>query len=162
MRFRAAAMAGGTLLVFAAAPAARAQDTKPEAPAPWTCTRPEVPPLPSKPSARDLHDQGLRFRLRTIHCEIDARRRLEPEGQEICYFGPELARISNERYEEIWQAHKGDRAELWHALLAEPEDPNLPPIVIRVTSKSGPNCGSDDDRKLESEASAIQKELNIR
>jgi len=66
------------------------------------------------------------------------------------------------RYEEIRQAHKSDPVELWHALLAEPEDPNLPPIEIRVTSKSGPNCKSDQDRKLEAEASAIQKELNFR
>jgi hypothetical protein len=153
------------LLVAGVALAARADDPKPAAPAPPSagiCTRPEVPPLTRDPSPRDLHDQGLRFRLREIECQIDALARLEPGGQESCYFGPEYARISNQRYEELWQAHKSDPVELWHALLSEPEDPNLPPIELRVTSKSGPNCKSDHDRQLESEAEAIQKELNFR
>jgi hypothetical protein len=97
---------------------------------------------------------------RAIECELEA----PPTSRwpESCYFGPEYARISNERYEEIWQAHKSDPVELWHALLSEPEDPNLPAIELRVTSKSGPNCQSDYERKLESEASAIQKQLNFR
>jgi len=155
------ALSSAGLLVLAAT-TVLAEETKPPKPAPWTCTRPEIPPLPNEPSERDLRDQSLRVRLREIECEIDARNRLEPGGQESCYFGPEFARISNQRYEEIRQAHRGDPVELWHALLREPEDPNLPPIEIRVTSKSGPNCKSDYDRKLEAEANAIQKELNFR
>ena len=162
MRHRAASAIWVVLLVAGAATAARADEAKPAKPAVWVCTRPEVPPLTSDPSPRDLHDQGLRFRLREIECKIDALERLEPGGHESCYFGPEYTRISNPRYEEIRQAHKSDPVELWHALLSEPEDPNLPPIEIRVTSKSGPNCKSDQDRKLEAEASAIQKELNFR
>ena len=163
MRALAALAAGAASLLSITAPtAARAEDPKPKAPAPWTCTRPEVPLLPSEPSARELRDQGLRLRQREIECELDARRRRAPDGVESCYFGPEFARISNQRYEEIRQAHKSDPVELWHALLSEPEDPNLPPIEIRVTSKSGPNCKSDYDRKLEAEADAIQKELNFR
>jgi hypothetical protein len=153
---------GGALLVLVATPTARAQVTRPEPPAAAPCSQPALPPLPSEPSARDLRDQGLRVRLRAIECELEARRRIAPDGTESCYFGPEYARISNERYEEIWQAHKSDPVELWHALLSEPEDPNLPAIELRVTSKSGPNCKSDYDRKLEREAEAIQKELNFR
>ena len=155
-------MLSGALLVLVATPMARAQDTKPKPPSAGPCSQPELPPLPSEPSARDVRDQGLRVRLRVIECELEARRRIAPTGTESCYFGPEYARISNQRYEEIWQAHKSDPVELWHALLSEPEDPNLPAIEIRVTSKSGPNCQSDYERKLESEASAIQKQLNFR
>ena len=162
MRARGAVVTGLALLLAAVSTTARAEDAKPAAPAPWSCTRPEIRPLPSEPSARDLRDRGLRARLREIECEIDARRHVEPGGQESCYFGPEYARISNERYEEIRQKHKSDPVELWHALLSEPEDPNLPPIEIRVTSKSGPNCKSDYDRKLQADADAIQKELNFR
>lgn len=162
MRHRAASAACLALLVAGSALGARADEPKPAKPAPWSCTRPEVPPLPSNPSPRDRHDQSLRFRLRELECKIDALKYLQPEGHETCYFGPEYARISNQRYEEIRQAHKSDPVELWHALLREPEDPNLPPLEIRVTSKSGPNCKSDDERKLEAEASAIQKELNFR
>jgi len=162
MRHRAASAIWVALLIAGAALAARADEAKPAKPAAWVCTRPDVPPLTKNPSARHLHDQGLRQRQREIECELDARRRLTPDGVESCYFGPEWLRISNPRYEEIRQAKKSDPVELWHALLSEPEDPNLPPIEIRVTSKSGPNCKSDQDRKLESEAEAIQKELNFR
>jgi hypothetical protein len=35
-------------------------------------------------------------------------------------------------------------------------------IELRVTSKSRPNCQSDRDRKLDAEATAIQKELSFR
>jgi hypothetical protein len=159
MRRSAATAAWLALLVVAAAPTARAEDAKP---APWTCTRPELSPLPREPTARDLHDHGLRARLREIECELERRRSLGAGALESCYFGPEYARITNERYEEIRQAHKGDPVELWHALLREPEDPNLPPIEIRVSSKSGPNCADDRDRKLEAEADAVLKELNVR
>ena len=162
MRHRAASAIAVALLVAGAASAARADDAKPAKPAAYACTRPEVPPLTGDPSPRDLHDQGLRFRLRELECKIETLRRLEPGGHERCYFGPEYARISNQRYEEIRQAHKSDPVELWHALLREPEDPNLPPIEIRVTSKSGPNCKTDQDRQLEAEVSALQKELNFR
>ena len=162
MRHRTAAATCLALLGATAWQAAAADDAKSPPTAPWTCTRPELPPLPSQPTERDLRDQKLRGRLREIGCEIDGRRRLEPGGQESCYFGPEYARITNQRYEEIWQAHKADPVELWHALLSEPEDPNLPPIEIRVVSKSGPNCKSDYDRKLEAEEEALQKELNFR
>ena len=162
MRFAAQWMTGFALLILLAPTAARAQEVKPVPPSAGTCTRPELPRLPSAPTARDLHDQGLRARLREIECEIEARARLAPGGQQSCYFGPEFVRISNERYEEIRQAHKSDPVDLWHALLSEREDPNLPAIEIRVTSKSGPNCKSDRDRLLEDEANAMQKELNIR
>ncbi|MEX2205026.1 MAG: hypothetical protein WEF50_02225 [Myxococcota bacterium] len=162
MRQRSASALGLALLVAGATLAARADEPKPAKPAPWSCTRPQVPPLASNPSPRDQHDQTLRFRLREIECKMDALKHLQPDGQETCYFGPEYARISNQRYEEIRQEFKHDPVELWHALLREPEDPNLPPLEIRVTSKSGPNCKSDADRKLEAEASALQKELNFR
>lgn len=153
---------GAALISSLPAPAARAQDAKPAPASVWTCTRPEVAPTSSDATPRDVRDHDLRVRLRTIECELDGRRRIAPDGNESCYFGPEYARISNERYEEIRQAHQTDPVELWHALLSEPEDPNLPPIEIRVTSKSGPNCQSDRDRKLEIEAGEIQKELNFR
>ncbi len=162
VRFLAALLTGSAVLGWVAAPAARAQDAKPAKPSVWTCTRPEVAPTSSDASPRDVRDHALRVRLRAIECELDGRRRIAPDGNESCYFGPEYARISNARYEEIRQTHLTDPVELWHALLSEPEDPNLPPIEIRVTSKSGPNCQSDRDLKLEAEANAIQKELNFR
>lgn len=162
MRFPAALLTGSVWLILVAAPLARAQDAKPAPPSVWTCTRPEVSPTSSEATPRDVRDHALRVRLRTIECELDGRRRIAPDGNESCYFGPEYARISNERFEEIRQAHLADPVELWHALLSEPEDPNLPAIELRVSSKSGPNCQSDHDRKLEVEADAIQKELNFR
>ena len=162
MRFHAAILIGAALHSSITTPAARAQDAKPAPPAVGLCTRPEVPPTSSEATPRDLRDHALRVRLRTIECELDGRRRVSPDGIESCYFGPEYARISNERYEEIRQAHRSDPVELWHAILSEPEDPNLPAIEIRVVSKSGPNCQSDRDRKLEAEANAIQKDLNFR
>lgn len=150
------------LLILFAAPPALSEDTPPEKPAVWVCSRPEVPPLPSQPTARDVYDQNLRHRLRARECEIESRRRSEPNGTESCYFGPEFVRITNERYEEIRQAHKADPVELWHAILSEPEDPNQPPIEIRITSKSGPTCKSDYDRELQDEVDALTKELNVR
>jgi len=162
MRITARFVAAGALFVVLSAPSARAQDAKPVPPTAGTCTQPELSPLPTAPTARDLHDRGLRARLRDVECEIEARARLAPGGVETCYFGPEFVRISNERYEEIRQAHKSDPVDLWHALLTEPEDPNLPAIEIRVTSKSGPNCKSDRDRQLEDEADALHKALNVR
>ncbi len=154
------------LALVSALPPSRslAEDAKP-APkprAPFVCTRPQLTPLPADATPRDLHDQKLRARLREVECELDFRRSAGADGSESCYFGPEFTRISNQRYEEIRQAHKGDPVELWHALLREPEDPNLPPIEIRVTSKSGPNCRDDRDRALEAEANALHKELNFR
>jgi hypothetical protein len=160
---RALPVACTALLVTASALAARGEDAKP-APkrAPFVCTRPQLEPLPSDATPRDRHDRGLRARLREVECELEFRKHTAAGAGESCYFGPEFTRISNQRYEEIRQAHKSDPVELWHALLREPEDPNLPPIEIRVTSKSGPNCGSDRDRQLEAEANALQKELNFR
>lgn len=163
MRAHAALAAGAASLLSIAAPiSARAQDQKPKPPPAWTCTRPEVPALPSEPTERDLRDQPLRQRLRALQCELDTRRHLAPERQESCYFGPETVRISAKRYDEIRAAHKDDPVELWHALLSEPEDPTARPIEARVMSKSGPNCGDDRDRVLEDEIDAIQKELNFR
>ncbi len=162
MRFRVALCNVGALLLLGAAEPARAQVADAKPPASKICTIPDVPPLPSQPTARDVQDQSLRHRLRSVECELEARRRIDPEGMESCYFGPEFVRISNERYEEIRQAHKADPVELWHALLSEPEDPNLPAIEIRITSKSGPTCKSDHDRKLEDEIDALTKELNVR
>jgi len=162
LRRAAVCALGGASLLLLAATISHADEEKPAPRAPWSCTRPQVPPLPSEPTARDVRDHGLGTRLRTVQCELDMRRHLEPAGTESCYFGPEYARISNQRYDELRSAHKDDPVELWHALLAEPEDPNLPAIELRVSSKSGPNCKSDYERKLESEADALQKELNFR
>ena len=152
----------GALLLLAAAAPAPAQDAAPKPTSPVVCSAPEVAPLPDPPTERDLRDHALRHRIRSKECELEARRRADPEGMQSCYFGPELVRISNERYEEIRQAHKADPVELWHAILSEPEDPALPAIEIRITSKSGPNCKSDYERQLEAEVNALMKELNVR
>lgn len=149
-RFRAGFFAVGALLLLGATPA------------PDVCSAPQVPPLPSPASERDLKDQNLRHQLRAKECELEARRRSDPGGMQSCYFGPEFVRISNERYEELRQAHKADPVELWHAILSEPEDPNLPALEIVVTSKSGPNCKNDYERQLEAEIDALAKQLNVR
>lgn len=162
MRFRATLAQVNALLILLASQPALSEETAPQKPAVRACSRPEVPPLPSPPTERDRHDQNLRHRLRSRECEIEARRRSEPDGSQSCYFGPELVRISNQRYEEIWQAHKLDRVELWHALLSETEDPNLPPIEVRVVSKSGTSCKPDYDRQLLDEVEALLKQLNVR
>jgi hypothetical protein len=150
------------LLAITLGDAPRAQDAKPPRAPPWKCTRPDVPPLPDEPTERDLRDRALQERMRRLQCELDARRHLAPARQEACYFGPENVRIPPARYDEIREKYKSDPVELWHALLSEPEDPNARPIVVRVVSKSGPNCGDDRERKLEDEIDAIQKELNFR
>jgi hypothetical protein len=124
------------VLVVAAALAVRGEDAEPPKPAPFVCTQPQLPPLPRDYTKRDLDDHRLRARLREIECELEFRRRAG--GTESCYFGPEYARITNQRYEEIRQAHKSDPVELWHALLREPEDPNLPPIGSASHSRSRP------------------------
>lgn len=150
MRFRAALPAVGALLLLGATPE------------PNVCSAPEVPPLPSPASERDRHDQRIRYQLRAKECELEARRRADPGGMQSCYFGPEFVRISDERYEEIRQAHKADPVELWHAILSEPEDPNLPALKVVVSSKSGPNCKNDYERQLEAEIDALTKQLNVR
>ncbi len=162
VRHRFASAVCLALFVAGVAFGARADEPKPAKPAPWTCTRPELPPPPGELTASDLHERRLRARLREVECELDFRNQLGSGSNEVCYFGPEYTRITNERYEEIRQKLKHDPVEFWHALLREPEDPNLPPLEIRVTSKSGPNCKDDRDRQLEAEANAIQKELNFR
>lgn len=150
LRLRAVSSAVGALLLLGATPE------------PKVCSAPEVPPLRSPASERDREDQKIRHQLRAKECELEARRRADPGGLQSCYFGPEFVRISNERYEEIRQAHKADPVELWHAILSEPEDPNLPALEIVVTSKSGPNCKNDYERQLEAEIDALAKRLNVR
>lgn len=162
MRARTALAAGAASLLSLALPhAPHAQEAKPPPRAAWSCTRPEVPALPDRPTERDLRDRALQERLRKLQCELDARR-LAPSRQETCYFGPESMRIPGKRYDEIRAAYKDDPIELWHALLSEPEDPNAPPITVRVNSKSGPRCGDDRERQLEDEIDATQKDLNFR